>query len=1163
MTSTIFQRLPPDRRFEFTSTACPHDTFAVVRMSGFEAISRPYRFELVLVCDDAQLDLARVLAARAELRILAPDGSRQATPYAGVLSEFDQLHQAGGFTFYRAVLVPRLWQLSLYRNSEVYLHEQTIPEIVESLLKAAKLKPGSDYTLKLRADYRPRSYVCQYQETPLAFISRWLEREGIYYYFEQAEGSDRLVLLDDSTAQPAQALAVNYRPADELDVGQAPDSVQGLVCRTRPLPRSLVLQDYNHRRAGMPLVTQVEVSAGGVGEEMLYGENFRTEEEGQRYARIRAEELRCAARVFSGEATAVGLRSGYFMDLSHHYRDDFNGRYLVTEITHEGSQAGALLAGLKTPFNEREEQTLYRNTFVALAAATQFRPARSTPKPRVAGTMSATVDAEGSGEYAELDAHGQYKVQIPFDRTEKGAAKGSAPVRMASPYAGSEHGMHFPLHKGTEVLLSFADGDPDQPVILGAVPNSVTPNVVDQRNPQDNLISTKGGNQMLMADTKGKEVIWLHSPFHKSSLGIGSVHPEGGGSIYEATTGGKDSVSFGNSNSMSFGPANSLSLGTKASIGAAFSNDVSMGTKIGIDASSSISWKANFGTLPGIGSFEGTSGLKNISIDDSDSLSLKRSFGGKSNKSAKIQAGAFDDEASAAALEISKQKLRAMIAGYTALNFTQSTIFSMAVNASADGVFLAPDQKQAKKNQEADDLRFADEEAKAKAAEKEKLKAEAPPAEVTQEAAQGTKDADAWRAAATQRIDQKYANGPHGSAAEKAERDELAKASPPDDIARRAAAETVWRAAKEKEIDDRYKSRAAAQAAPTNPDRRTLQGWPGIIGKFGLDAVSNVAAMALMQVYARKLQAEIDDLKLVSEMSLGVEGIAQSVNGDDAPDLTAWKLLNPLAADPLKLRAGFTMSPTDGVTLKVADKTDDWADDTALTDGAIHLIARLIDLQGGDTLNAQAPAGAFGTVPTPAGAYAGMAFTSGAAGDGVTFRSLAGAKVAATGEALELSAEAIEVGFRMPAPEVNLVAALAAKEAAERALTAARRARAATRAALAEADKAIALAGVLPANAPLKLARVPLAKADREAVSAVSKAAALLVAATTRAANVATAPTTPLLHGLSINRDQASLAFGPAGWKATHTGLHVNFGDAKADFQPLGVSLDGGLIKLG
>lgn len=1098
--SAVTQRLPADRRFEFVSTALADDAFAVVRMTGFEAIARPYRFELVLVSDDAQIDLARVLAAKASLRILAPDNSEHATPYAGVLAEFDQLHQAGGFTFYRAVLVPRLWQLSLYRSSEVYLHEQTITEIVESIFKAARLNPTHDYALKLIGSYRPRSYVCQYQETPLAFVSRWLEREGIYYHFEQVDGVDKLVLVDDKVAQPAQAVAVHYRPADELDVGLAADSVQGFVCRTRPLPRSLVLQDYNHRRASMPLVAEVEVSAAGIGEEMLYGENFRSQEEGQRYAGIRAQELRCGARVFSGEATAVGLRSGHFMDLSRHYREDFNGRYLVTEITHEGSQAGALLAGLKTPFNEREGHTSYRNSFVALPAATQFRPARSTPRPRVAGTMNATIDAEGSGELAELDAYGQYKVQIPFDRTDKGAAKGSAPVRMATPYSGSDHGMHFPLHKGAEVLLSFNDGDPDQPVIVGAVPNSMNRNVVDQRNPQDNLISTKGGNQMLMADTTGKEVIWLHSPFHKSSIGVGSVHPEGGGSIYTATTGGSDSVSFGSNNSMSFGASNSLSLGTSSSIGASISNSVSFGSSIGIDVSSGISWSANLGRLPALGSYGGTDGLMNLSISDAKSVSLSRSFGGSSTDTAEIKAGAFEHEQTAATLETSLIKLRALIAGYSALNFAQSTVFGLAVNATTDGA-LTPAERKAKAEQDAADQKFAEDQAKLKAKEDEALKNRVYPNDAKTEA---------------QRL--------------------------------------AWRRAEQQKIDDAYAARAAEHALVMNPDRTTIQGWPGIIGKFGLDAVSNVAAMALLQNYARPLAAQIEELALVSAMSLGTEGITQSVNGEGAPR-------SALAQDKLKLRTEFAMSPTTGVKLKVAKKTDDWADDTKLSSGSISVLARIVAMNAGDTLSATAPSGNFSTAPNRSAEYSGFAYTQNLA----TLRSEGGAKVVASDNILDLSAETVYLGWGFSPPEVARISAQAAAKAASDGYRAA---------CVALKELNSKLDGLLQLKRDSKLPQElcdaqfdPLIAAAGLASDAAKGALRVtkdLVDEALVQLNAASSakPNTPV-RGLSLTSTEASMVFNVAGWKATQTDLTVKFGTANGTFNASGVSLVGALVRLG
>lgn len=588
--ATLANKLAANKRFEFASGAFEADKFAVVNMTGFEAISKPFRFTLTLVSDDSNIDFETVLQSTATFRIYAPDGA-SSVPYYGVLAEFEQLQQSDGYVFYRAVLVPRLWHLSLYQMSEVYLNEQTIPQIVETVLKSSRLG-RADYAMKLSGSYRERSFVCQYQETHLDFLSRWMEKEGMYFYFDHDGTAEQLVVLDNRSMHPAQAVKVLYRPVNALDTGNAADSVQDFVCRQKPMPQQVVLRDYNHRKASVELKVSEPVTANGIGEVNLYGENFRDEAEGQRYAKLRAEEILCSAKVFTGEATAVGLRSGYFMELARHYRDNFNGQYLVTEVHHEGSQAGALLAGIQSSYSEGSGETVYRSTFRAIPAATQFRAERTTAKPRVTGTMNATIDAEGSSDYADLDAYGQYKVQLPFDNSDKAAGKGSARMRMASPYAGSDHGMNFPLHKNAEVLLSFIDGDPDQPVILGAVPNSENPSVVNHDNPYQNQITTAGGNLLHMGDQAGKEIMWLHSPFHNSTIGIGSVDPKGGGSLWSSTKGSSEAVTFGMSNKVAVGASYSATLGFDNTISLGLSNKASVGLSTGVNVGVDISLKA-------------------------------------------------------------------------------------------------------------------------------------------------------------------------------------------------------------------------------------------------------------------------------------------------------------------------------------------------------------------------------------------------------------------------------------------------------------------------------------------------------------------------------------------------------------------------------------------
>jgi Rhs element Vgr protein len=238
----------------------------------------------------------------------------------------------------------------------------------------------------------------------------------------------------------------------------------------------VTLNAYNFRKSTLDLTVTARVSEHGEGD-MKMTENYRTPEEGKRYAQIRTEELLCREGIYTGQSTVVGPVSGELITIAGHPQRSFNRDYLVVDVTHSGSQARAL--SMQFGFHEKDDH--YTNTFSLMPSDVQFRPERITPWPSIAGTMSAMIDGEGSGKYAELDEHGRYKVRFPFKDKENGKRAWSW-MRMATPYAGRSHGMNLLLRKGTEVLLAFAGGDPDMPVIQNAVPNSDNPSIANQTN---------------------------------------------------------------------------------------------------------------------------------------------------------------------------------------------------------------------------------------------------------------------------------------------------------------------------------------------------------------------------------------------------------------------------------------------------------------------------------------------------------------------------------------------------------------------------------------------------------------------------------------------------------------------------------------------------------
>ncbi len=510
-------------KFTFASSGAAADAFGVVRFTGHEGISQLYRFDITLISGPSELDLDAIMEKPAVFSLLRAD---QNVAFHGVLEHFDVLQSSGGFIFYQASLVPALWWLTLRRNNQVFL-DKSVPEIIGEVLKEGGLS-GSEYELRLQRSYPKREYVCQYDESNYNFLCRWLEYEGLYFFFEHSGSGSKMVITDTKISHhPApQSSSVRYQPPSGLETASPEDVVSELTGRRNLVPKSVRVKDFNYRKPDLKAAGEAEVDAKGSGEVYIYGEHVRNESEGEALARVRAEEFKCREKVFYGKGTASFLRSGFTVALKEHFLGSFNQDYLITEARHEGSQAAWLTAGLAREFSEREREPHYQVHFTAIPARVQFRAQRLTPEPRFHGTINARIDADVSGEYAALDAQGRYKVILPFDLSGREGGKASSFVRMMQPYAGADHGMHFPLHKGAEVLLSFIDGDPDRPIIAGAAPNPENPSVVKDKNQTQAVIQTGGQNTLLFEDTKDNQRFLLKTPTMGTYLRAGSHDPQ-------------------------------------------------------------------------------------------------------------------------------------------------------------------------------------------------------------------------------------------------------------------------------------------------------------------------------------------------------------------------------------------------------------------------------------------------------------------------------------------------------------------------------------------------------------------------------------------------------------------------------------------------------------
>ncbi len=570
------------KKFSFQSKALPDDTFGVVHLSGSEGVSKPYEFEIMLITNNLEVDFEAVMQKRAKLIFHRPEGGDAV--YNGIVAHFAQLHEVDGFAFYKAYIVPKLWWLSITQHNQIIL-DQSVPEFISDVLIDGGLAQ-EDFEFRLKGSYDPIEYVCQYGESHLNFISRWMEREGIYYFFEQTAESEKVIFADSMIAHMdlPQGKELTYSPPSGLESLHVAEVLRTFHCHQNLMPSKIFMKDYNYRKPSLEISGDADVDKNGRGTVYYYHGHINTSEEGKRLAKVRAESLLCRREEYRGEGSVPFMLPGFTFALKDHYRKNFNRKYLIIDVIHEGDQTGYLMSGIKTGGDETENRIYYRNSFTAIPGNVQFRPEITTEQPRISGTIVGRIDSAGSGQYAELDDMGRYKIILPFDLSGRGDGKASAWVRMAQPYAGSNHGMHFPLHKGTEVLLTFIDGDPDRPIIAAAVPNPETPSPVNTNNQTMSIIQTGGQNKIAMEDKEGSERILMHSPKQGSYLRIGAPNdpPPADGPTWKGDTMEPDQDQFG------------MHLYTNGllDIEAATSNSVILGesteTVVGVDICSTI-----------------------------------------------------------------------------------------------------------------------------------------------------------------------------------------------------------------------------------------------------------------------------------------------------------------------------------------------------------------------------------------------------------------------------------------------------------------------------------------------------------------------------------------------------------------------------------------------
>lgn len=507
-------------RFSFECGSLPESSH-VVSFRGDEGLSQLYRFEIALLIPDsdcAALELNDVVGSPATLTVQSRDDAPPAeqTPIHGIVSEIELVHSEGGKALFCVILVPAHFRLTESHHSRMFT-AQTVPDIIQWVFDQADL--GSQLQMRLSAEHPEEEHVCQYHETDFDFVSRWLEREGMYFFFDHSGEEEKLIITDHkATHEPSRDAAVRFRPVAGGDA-TASESLTEFRPVHRALPATVRIQDYDLTRPSLDVSAEAEVSSEGQGQVVIHEARCFSPEDAERLVAIRAEELLATGATFEASGTVFGLRAGYRFELEEHQQGDLNQEYLITRLHHEAAQSAESRELRELLGHDMTEG--YAAFPTVIPASVQYRHPTATRWPRIRGFELGVIDGQADSDYAQLDEHGRYLVRFHFDESELEDGSTSTRIRMMQPHAGSLEGFHFPLRKGTEVAVAFLGGDPDRPVIAGAVPNALNPSVVTSDNHTQNVIQTGGRTRIELEDQDGQQHVYMYTPTEDTYLHIG------------------------------------------------------------------------------------------------------------------------------------------------------------------------------------------------------------------------------------------------------------------------------------------------------------------------------------------------------------------------------------------------------------------------------------------------------------------------------------------------------------------------------------------------------------------------------------------------------------------------------------------------------------------
>jgi type VI secretion system secreted protein VgrG len=497
------------------------DELKFCSFSGIEELSKLSEFEVELRSTRRDISAPEMLGQSITIEIELRNGAKRVINAQCTRFNFTGVADGTGRYFkYSATLHPWLWYATRGSDYKVF-QKMDVPSIIKDRLSKYPFSIDDRTT----AAYPVLDYVVQYKESDFNFVSRLMEKEGIYYYFDHSMGDHALVLCDSIAAHgyfagyetiPFYAPDITYADddRDHFDQWQVSHSVDSGTYATDDF-------DFKQPRADLTIAqNQVRPHNHSSYEIFDFPGGYTDMGDAEHYSKMRMQQLQNYNEVIEASGVVRGSAVGYLFALEEHKRVDQNRDYLITAVSYSGTDDHYESAG-------KGGEYTFKAIVKTIPSQENFRPKRITPIPTTSGSESAIITGP-KGEEIYTDQYGRIKLQFHWDRYGTWDENSSCWIRVSSPWAGSNFGGIFIPRIGQEVLVDFINGNPDRPMVVHRVYNedNMPPWDLPANDTQSGFLtrSTRGGapgpglrdgagdaNAMRFDDRIGEEQLWIHA----------------------------------------------------------------------------------------------------------------------------------------------------------------------------------------------------------------------------------------------------------------------------------------------------------------------------------------------------------------------------------------------------------------------------------------------------------------------------------------------------------------------------------------------------------------------------------------------------------------------------------------------------------------------------